>query len=599
MKILHTEASKGWGGQEIRILNESIGMRKRGHTIIFAVAKGAKIGMRAKLEGFIVYELDFRKIFWIGALFRLLWIIKKNQIDLINTHSSLDSWIGGITGRIAGIQILRTRHLSTNIKKGFNSRILYGFLADFVVTTCEAIVFLIAKESKKDFSRVVSIPTGVQTNQIDVHKEEMASFRTKFGGESAFIVGTACFMRSWKGIDDFLMAAKILKDQEEIRWVIIGGGHFEKYIQKAKDLGLEDTVHFTGHLNSPFAAIQALDAFALLSTAHEGVSQAILQAAFLKKPLIATKTGGLSEVCIDRKTGILVQTFSPDQVVEAVLELKKNKALCTQYGENGHHLVLEKFTFQQTLDNMEEVYRKMEKFLMKEEQVSVAPAELGEKIISYFFMNRAKVYSYLLGAILVVSAMIAYSNTKFNHKALVDAQVAYEAWVKNPTDEKLYSQLIKSLKKDPEFRKTIEPEIVQTLIGCGQIEKIKIDDLFSMQLLKEILPNYARFATTSVLIEQKGYQKALEESVSLKEALEKEVNGKKSALYASNLLRIAFLQKELKNEAGEIAAWEDVKIILASDQGMASEFMKDSFGQLSSKQFDLNHYIQARELTQK
>ena len=37
MPILHTESSNGWGGQEIRILKEAIGLRSRGHEIVFAV----------------------------------------------------------------------------------------------------------------------------------------------------------------------------------------------------------------------------------------------------------------------------------------------------------------------------------------------------------------------------------------------------------------------------------------------------------------------------------------------------------------------------------------------------------------------------------
>ncbi|MBT7461989.1 MAG: glycosyltransferase family 1 protein, partial [Waddliaceae bacterium] len=37
MHILHTEASPGWGGQEIRILRESEGLRERGHDVIFII----------------------------------------------------------------------------------------------------------------------------------------------------------------------------------------------------------------------------------------------------------------------------------------------------------------------------------------------------------------------------------------------------------------------------------------------------------------------------------------------------------------------------------------------------------------------------------
>jgi glycogen(starch) synthase len=162
-------------------------------------------------------------------------------------------------------------------------------------------------------------------------------------------------MRSWKGINDFLDAAHILRKDPHFKWVVIGGGHEETYRHRAAALGLEGIVHFTGHLSNPVNALQALDVFALLSTAHEGVSQAILQAAYLGKPLIATTVGGLGEVCLDGQTGITVSPFSPEKVAAAVIALKE-KETRTRLGDNAHALVLRQFTLQQTLDQMERVY---------------------------------------------------------------------------------------------------------------------------------------------------------------------------------------------------------------------------------------------------
>ena len=101
MRILHVEASSGWGGQEIRILREAEGLRRRGHDIFFAVMKRGKLIEKARAAGFVVYELNFYKIAWLKTLAWLLWILKKHQIDAVNTHSSLDSWIGGIAARLA------------------------------------------------------------------------------------------------------------------------------------------------------------------------------------------------------------------------------------------------------------------------------------------------------------------------------------------------------------------------------------------------------------------------------------------------------------------------------------------------------------------
>jgi glycosyltransferase involved in cell wall biosynthesis len=358
MNILHLEASPGWGGQEIRILREAEGMRSRGHTVILAVMKGGGLIAEACQAGFTVYEIEFHRWAWPITLARLMAMMRRHRIDIVNTHSSLDSWIGGLAARLMRIPIVRTRHLSTPIKPGLNSRILYGVLADFVVTTCSSILPMISEQSGKSRSLMRCIATGVDPERMQLSDALVAEFRRSLRlSPDDFLVGTACFMRSWKGINDFLAAAHILRDVPHLRWVVIGGGHQDAYRQRARDLKLEERVHFTGHLPNPVFALQALDAFALLSTAHEGVSQAILQAAFLKKPLIATPVGGSGEICLDGQTGLVVPPFSPEKVAEAVLQLMQDPNIRSRLGQNGHELVLHGYTLQHTLQAMEAVYR--------------------------------------------------------------------------------------------------------------------------------------------------------------------------------------------------------------------------------------------------
>jgi glycosyltransferase involved in cell wall biosynthesis len=358
VKILHLEASAGWGGQEIRILKEAEGMRHRGHEVFFGVMRGAALARHARAAGFTVYELNFKRHGWIGCAISLFQILRRHQIEILNTHSSLDSWIGGIVGRwFRNLRILRTRHLSTPVKAGFNSRFVYGKLADFVVTTCHQIIDLIALQSGKPKQLFRCVATGVNPNQIQVTDREVLDFKQKIGWkENDFLVGMACFMRSWKGIEAFLEAADRLRSVPDLKWVLIGGGHAEKYKDLARKLQLGSTVIFTDHLENPFPAIRALDVFALLSTAHEGISQAMLQAAYLERPLISTPTGGLGEICLNELTGIVVPPFSSQAVVEAVIRLKNDSALRARFGEEGKKLVLRKFTFDQTLDEMETIY---------------------------------------------------------------------------------------------------------------------------------------------------------------------------------------------------------------------------------------------------
>lgn len=360
MRILHTESSSGWGGQEIRILREALGMRARGHEVVMAVEPGGGLVEKARAEGFTVYEVSYKKKHGLKSVFALLGIMRRHEIDLVNTHSSLDAWIGGIAARMGKKKLVRTRHLSAAIRKGLNSRLLYNTLADFVVTTSSAIIPMICKQSRRSAETCRCIPTGVDPAPLEVDEGEVMKFREQLGVKKGdLLVGTACFVRSWKGIYDFLRAAHELREEKGLKWVIIGGGHVKDYQLAAKEMELDGFVTFTGHLEKPYAAVAALDIFALLSTANEGISQSSLQAAYLKRPLITTPVGGLPEVCIDEKTGLIVPPHAAERFAEAVLILKNDERLREKLGREAHRLVVERFTQEHMLDQMEEVYGKL------------------------------------------------------------------------------------------------------------------------------------------------------------------------------------------------------------------------------------------------
>jgi len=350
--FLHLEASKGWGGQEIRILTEAISMREQGHQVWFGVQKGAILGKKALQNGFQVNFLDFRRRFFLFTILYLFFFLLIRKIDIVVTHSSRDSWQGGIAAKLAKCRVIRTRHLSTKTRAGMNAYVLYHLLADKVITTCESVAQQIRKDARLRDERCRSIPTGVEPQIID-EKLKTSIFKKP----SPFVLGTACILRSWKGLDTLVEALSILKHEEEISLLILGDGPMMPHLKKqAEQLGVLDKIIFTGHLENPFPAIAAMDLFLLLSTANEGVSQASLQAAYLAKPLITTATGGLKEVTITGKTGIIVPPNSPQAVAEAILKLKNNPELRSQYGQAAKALLLEKFQWNHTMQSLSSFY---------------------------------------------------------------------------------------------------------------------------------------------------------------------------------------------------------------------------------------------------
>lgn len=337
----------------MRILKEAQGMRERGHEIVLAIHKKGGLVEPARNLGFTVYELSFKKRQALVDLIQLLQIIQRHKIEAVNTHSSWDSWLAGLAAKLTGCPIIRTRHLSNAIQAGLNSKILYNFLADQVVTTCEETAQTLRFQANLSQNRCRSIPTGVVEEQVS--EREKKKFCEQFGlRPHHLVIGTVCILRSWKGVEYLLRAAQELADDKRLCWLIVGSGPMEAVLKRqAAQIKIAGRILFTGFQQNPLPAISCMDIFALLSTASEGVSQASLQAAMLAKPLITTTTGGLKEVCISGYTGYI---SPPDQATSYLQMLIEDPVKRKMFGANARKLALSKFTLKSTLDQMEQVY---------------------------------------------------------------------------------------------------------------------------------------------------------------------------------------------------------------------------------------------------
>ena len=116
MRILHTESSLGWGGQEIRVLTEARGVGRRGHAVAIAAPREARIFAEAPSYGVEIIELPIARKSLAGAA-AVKGLLAKKPFDVVNTHSSTDSWLVALAGAVAKDMpaIVRTRHISSQI----------------------------------------------------------------------------------------------------------------------------------------------------------------------------------------------------------------------------------------------------------------------------------------------------------------------------------------------------------------------------------------------------------------------------------------------------------------------------------------------------
>jgi glycosyltransferase involved in cell wall biosynthesis len=352
--ILHTESSEGWGGQEMRIVLESLGMIKRGYRVIIAAPGKSNILHRAKEQGIKVLPFHFQK----GnplALLQMSSLIKKENVNLVNTHSSSDSWVTTIVAKFSKTKpvVIRTRHLSTPISNTYASRLIYNILPAAIVTTGEEIRQKMIHDLRFDGAKIWSIPTGVDGQRFNPEKVNPVLKR------SGFVAGMVGVLRSWKGHSYFIEAVShILKAIPDSRFYIIGDGpQLHKVRNMIRALSLDGKITMLGQREDIPELLASLDVLVHPSTANEGVPQAILQAMAMGKPVVASDVGAIKEVVIHGQTGFLVPPQESQAIAAKVMDLFHDPLLGKKFGDEGRILIQRTYSMERMLDSIEKLYR--------------------------------------------------------------------------------------------------------------------------------------------------------------------------------------------------------------------------------------------------
>jgi glycosyltransferase involved in cell wall biosynthesis len=329
LKILHTESSGGWGGQEIRILTESQVFFDHGHEVIIAADKDSQIAKKAFEFGVKVRPIRLSKKRW-GDFKALRSLIIKENPDVISCHSSTDHWLAALARLTIknSPAIVRTRHISTAVHRNWPTKWLYSEGAEAIMTTGISIRSHLIEDHFVDSTKVFSIPTGIDLNRFAPGNQKQQ--RKKLGlPQNHFIFGIVATLRSWKGHADLIEAFDKL-EQPEVSLIIVGDGpQMDACRAMASKTKYPQNIYFFGNQNDVVPYLQAIDSFVLPSYANEGVPQALLQAMAVGVPVITCAIGGIPESIKNYSNKTVVATRNPKllslSMKEAILQKSEGR----------------------------------------------------------------------------------------------------------------------------------------------------------------------------------------------------------------------------------------------------------------------------------
>ncbi|MFV0336933.1 MAG: glycosyltransferase family 4 protein [Chthoniobacterales bacterium] len=364
LKILHTESSMNWGGQEERILKEMRWLLEHGHRSILAADSRSPIFAEAKKRGLDVRAISMRSAYNLFSFLKLSLLVLKFRPNLLNTHSGKDSWLA-LPLRILGIVIVRSRNIDfiDPIKK--RRSYIYRLGCRRVIASCKSIQKSLL-EAGVDPWRVDFVGEGVDLKKF--HPEQPIDKVLKDFNlhANAPLFGVVAMFRSEKGHSYFLeAAAKVHKEFPEARFLIVGeeigsrpGARKKMEKQIAKLFPNQDPpVIFTGYRDDIPNIMCAMTALIVPST-KEAQTMVIPQAFASGRTAVAFPGGGIPDILFHEKNGLMAEFRSSESLAENMLRLLKDPELHDRLRSEALRFATEKLSFDVKMEELLACYRR-------------------------------------------------------------------------------------------------------------------------------------------------------------------------------------------------------------------------------------------------
>ncbi len=321
-----------------------------------------------KLE-FAVEVIPERRRFDLSAITSIRNVVEQQRPDIVVTHSVKSHfllWRSQVWREYPWVAF-HHGYTTTDLKMRVYNRLDRWSLphAGRLLTVCHA------------FARELADNTGVPLQQIVVQHNsvrpapqpsvaDVQSLRTQLGlaNDERVVLSVGRLSRE-KAHIDLLAAFKHLRDthpEVSCTLILVGDGPERGKLEAVTDAGgLRERVIFTGQIGDVQLFYGAADVFALPSHS-EGSPNVVLEAMAANLPIVATAVGGVPEILEDNESALLVPVNDPNAMAAAIVRIFSDKNLAERLTRNSAALIASRFTPEQYVRSLIEIYRQVTKF---------------------------------------------------------------------------------------------------------------------------------------------------------------------------------------------------------------------------------------------
>jgi glycosyltransferase involved in cell wall biosynthesis len=271
--------------------------------------------------------------------------LSRSRIDILHTHGYKANSYGLSAAKSTSVKTIATSHnwpgrtLSLRAY-GLLDRLQLRFF-DRVCAVSESVRQSLLQALVPD-RKIIVVQNGIDCERF-IGGQPLLRNHLQF--KDGLLVGYVGRLAPEKDLPSLLRAAKaILNTLPSVSFVLCGEGPERNSLKTlALQLGIEKNVFFLGRRSDTPDLYSSFDVVVMPSLT-EGMPLTILEAMAAKKPVVASRVGGVPKILEDGKSGLLVEPGNAKELESALLRLLLNpeKRLC--FGKAGFDVVQSKYS---------------------------------------------------------------------------------------------------------------------------------------------------------------------------------------------------------------------------------------------------------------
>lgn len=307
----------------------------------------------------------------ISKLIKILTLVKKNKIDIIQSSHTFTNLYVGIVGKLTNTLSIGSLRSSYEYSKRSNGRLTKPMLLlpDIIFFNSQAAIdeTLSLKVIKQDAAQLLH-------NVIETNKYTAGVSEQKAAPLDLIFVGK---IQHSKGIETLLEATKLIREENSSVYLkLVGGGKdLDYYKHRAKELCIDDITDFIGNSDKVIAYLKSNSIF-IFPSLSEGFPNVVIEAMAAGLPVITTPAGDVNLIVENNESGFIIDYNSPEEIAEKVNFFAHSPELIAQYGKTGQSIVKNRFDYLHLPKTILNLYIKAAAYKQK--------ADLQQKIKAYF-----------------------------------------------------------------------------------------------------------------------------------------------------------------------------------------------------------------------